>query len=93
MELRVREHVKNEITDITFWYEKKSAGLGEYFLRALNITFELIKVQPKSFPKVYCDVRRVLTKRFPYVVYYRYSPSEIEILAVVHSSRKAPELG
>ena len=49
--------------------------------------FGRIAITPSAHRTVYRDVRRALTRRFPYGVYYRVHADRIEVIAVYHSSR------
>jgi plasmid stabilization system protein ParE len=42
---------------------------------------------PEAHAKVYHDVRRVLVRRFPYSIYYRFRADRIVVLAVFHNKR------
>ena len=41
----------------------------------------------ESFPVVYQDVRRALTKRFPYGIYFVLDDSRIIVIAIFHAKR------
>lgn len=53
------------------WYEQQSPGLGKEFVRTVDAVLAFIARNPTLLTPVYRDLRRVLTKRFPYAVYYR----------------------
>ncbi len=83
----IRPEAANDIADVYNWYEAKRSGLGIKFQRNLDQAFRRIAVLPEGYRLVYRDVRRVLTERFPFSVYYRIEEGEIVILAVIHSRR------
>ena len=47
----------------------------------------LIQDRPQVFRLVYGDVRRVLLRRFPYAIFYRYREPELLVVAVMHERR------
>ena len=70
------------------WYEAQSIGLGRDFERAVQAAGILIETFPTAFPIAFDDVRRALTARFPYMIYYRqFDQVTLEIVACLHSSR------
>ena len=79
--------VKGEVEDAFEWYEKQRPGLGHAFLAALEDAYARISAMPTAHQVVYKDVRRDLTRRFPYGVFYRVQADRVEVIAVYHSSR------
>ena len=75
-----------EITNAKNWYEEQQVGLGESFVETLREHINLLKTNNPEHKIVFDDLRRVLVKRFPYVVYYkRYEQTKIvKIFAVLH---------
>jgi plasmid stabilization system protein ParE len=53
----------------------------------VNAAIGQIQRMPTVFPEVVPGVRRALTKRFPYAVYFRVEQSRVVIVVVVHQSR------
>jgi len=52
------------------WYETKSSGLGEDFLRMFYASINELPTNPLLYPKVHRDFRRRLLRRFPYAIYF-----------------------
>jgi len=48
---------------------------------------ELLITTPEMGPIAHRDLRRVLTRRFPYAIYYRLTDAAIEIRACLHHRR------
>ena len=76
-----------DILEAFRWYEESSYGLGNRFLDSLDSAFQLIIDNPVAFPNVIEDVRRTLTKTFPYLVFFTATEESIYILAVIHASQ------
>ncbi len=54
---------------------------------ALDATFNTIQKNPDHFQVVFKNVRRALTARFPYGVFFIIEDSTIYVLAILHAIR------
>ena len=70
------------------WYAKRSIRAAQRFLEELEIAIAGIEQAPDRWPRFDGEARRVLLRRFPYLVIYRVLPDRIEILAVAHGRRR-----
>jgi plasmid stabilization system protein ParE len=52
---------------------------------------ERISRPPEMYTTVYHEVRRALTRRFPYAVYYRMAGTEVVVLGILHTRRDPRE--
>jgi hypothetical protein len=52
------------------WYEVEEAGLGSQFLEELSATYQRILDNPLGYQELRSGIRRALTRRFPYAVYF-----------------------
>jgi toxin ParE1/3/4 len=86
--LRVRRRAELDLDEAYEWYEARSEGLGEAFLRAVSACFARISSHPEAFPEVEHRVRRARLRRFPYGVFYVLRGEAIDVLAVYHSRRR-----
>jgi plasmid stabilization system protein ParE len=72
------------------WYEKQITGLGDEFFIALTNELRSIQRNPFLYATKYKNVRKAITKRFPYIIYFIVSPAnKIIVLAVLHMKRGA----
>jgi plasmid stabilization system protein ParE len=62
-------------------------GLGAAFLLSVEAVLDRIGRTPEMYATVYQDVRRVFTRRFPYVVYYRVEGHTVFVLGILHTGR------
>src|SRR5689334_9502013 len=62
---------EDDIANTHAYYEQQLAGLGEEFLKALQVVVQRICENPELHGKIRNDIRAVQLRRFPYVVYYR----------------------
>lgn len=69
------------------WYDDRRDGLGTELLEKVEQAFDVITRMPMTPRLVYKDLRRVLTRRFPYGIFYRVSETRITVVAVYHTSR------
>lgn len=83
----IRPEAEADLEDARNWYERQDAGLGDEFLESVGEAFEKILLMPQLHRMIHQDVRRALTRRFPFAVYYRIENGEVMILAVIHSRR------
>jgi plasmid stabilization system protein ParE len=66
------------------WYEAKEVGLGLRFAIRINEAIERISHQPLGAPEIHRGVRRVVTKQFRHLVFYRVEADRVVILGVRH---------
>ena len=76
-----------DILDAFEWYENRSVGLGQDFMRCLDAAFHAIERSPCIYPCVFEEYHRALLKRFPYAVFYEINKDSIMIYAVFHCAR------
>ena len=69
------------------WYEEQRIGLGEDFLLTLEASYSQISRMPKAYQPIYKTVRRKLTNRFPYGIFFVIEDNKIIVLAVMHTKR------
>lgn len=77
-----------EYLEAVAYYESRQAKLGARFTIDVERTIGLIVEAPARWRKVDGDVRRCLTRKFPYGVLYSIEPDHVLVLAVMHHSRK-----
>lgn len=87
--VRLLLEARGEFDHAADWYERQRIGLGAEFVVEVRETLNRITADPKLHPPVYGDVRRVLVKKFPYVVLFRVEPAEVLVIAIVHTARDA----
>ena len=69
------------------WYEEKSKGLGEDFLRIFYANVAEIARTPNLYSKIYKNFHRKLLKRFPYAIYFLVERKTIIIYGLFHCAR------
>lgn len=86
-QLIIRERAVSMITEAYHWYEDRQAGLGEAFLKELELFYSKLITNPLAFHRIHKNFRQVALKRFPYVVVYEVFKKEIVVFAVFHTKR------
>lgn len=76
-----------DLAEAKAWYDEQRPGLGEEFLDEVDNALKLLSENPYLAAIAYSDIRRALTKRFPYGVFYLLENDSIIILAVLHAKR------
>ena len=86
-ELTIRPEAESDIADAFDWYESRVPGLGSEFLLVLDALFNSILRNHQIYQEVYRNVRRALTRRFPYSVFFIVEENRIVVLSVFHVKR------
>jgi plasmid stabilization system protein ParE len=87
----IRPEAEADLVNARDWYERQREGLGAAFLLCVEEVLERIGRTPEMYTVVYHDVRRALTRRFPYAVYYRIAGTEVVVLGILHTRRDPHE--
>jgi len=77
-----------EYEEAALYYAERDPGLGLRFIEAVEQTIQRILEAPNRWRVIDEDVRRCLTRVFPYAVLYTLEPDFILIVAVMHCSRE-----
>ena len=72
------------------FYEAQETGLGEYFAACLRADIEGLGVSAGIHRVVYRDYHRLLSKVFPYGIFYTIEQERARVWAVV-DLRRSPE--
>ena len=83
--------VELEVEAAFEWYEHEQPGLGFEFLDELRATYQRILDSPLGYQHLRAGIRRALTHRFPYAIYYSFEGVAIVMLAVLHTARDPAE--
>jgi toxin ParE1/3/4 len=70
------------------YYEGKQAGLGVAFAEETLRIIELVCLFPRIGSPEEAGVRSVITKRFPFLIYYEVLENKLWIWAVMHAARE-----
>jgi plasmid stabilization system protein ParE len=87
MRVRLHPEAEAEMIEAAAYYEDQQADLGKRFLASVQDAVSSIRINPCLYPVVDLDVRRCLTKVFPFGVLFRILPDQIIVVAVMHLAR------
>jgi plasmid stabilization system protein ParE len=77
-----------ELIDAQDWYQNDAQGLGRRFRASVDAVIERISANPRQFPVVYKNIRRVLLRRFPYALMFVIGADQtVAVIACFHGGR------
>ena len=85
--VNIQPRAEAEADEAAAWYEAEQPGLGIEFLLELDAAIERAADNPLAYAPVFFEARRVLTRRFPFAVYFVYDGDLVEVFAVLHQRR------
>ena len=86
MKLRILDLAEADLLSGYQFYERQSAGIGSYFLETLLSDIESLRLYAGVQREVF-GFHRLLSKRFPYAVYYTLSAGEVRVWRVLDCRR------
>ncbi len=87
MNVTLRAEAQEDLEDAAQWYEEQRRGLGGRLLDEALRTIGLIAESPRSYPRVHGELRRAVTRRFPFGIFYLIENDGVVVIAVMHASR------
>lgn len=92
--VRFRPEVEGEIRDAMDWYAERMPGLDDDLYAALLDALNTVAEAPLTYQRVRGEVRRVVLRRFPYLLFYfldeGVEPAEVVVLTFLHE-RRSPD--
>ena len=76
-----------DVIEAAGWYDDRSPGLGNAFVANVRIATDSAISDPERFGFTQFGVRFVRVRRFPFVVLFDVTESEILLLGVLHTAR------
>jgi Plasmid stabilisation system protein. len=89
--ITIRSRARDDIRDGRDWYQEKSPDLAVRFGQEINEVILSIRDQPLIHAKIYRNIRRAMTRRFPYAIYFIVEDDRIAVLRVLHQARDPQE--
>lgn len=92
MRIELLASVEHDLLDGFTFYERQKPGLGQYFLDTLFSDIDALQLYAGIHETVQGGYHRLLSRRFPYAVYYRLDDANtlVRIYAVL-DCRQSPE--
>jgi plasmid stabilization system protein ParE len=82
MNLHILESAFNDLADGRDFYERQGSGLGGYFLDSLFSDIDSLVLYAGIHRKVF-GFHRLLSKRFPYGIYYEFNNEDVIVYRVL----------
>jgi plasmid stabilization system protein ParE len=86
MNLQVLDLAEADLLRGFRFYERKSRGVGWYFLDSLSAEIESLHLYAGIHRK-FLGYFRMLSRRFPYAIYYRIADDEVQVWRVLDCRR------
>jgi plasmid stabilization system protein ParE len=91
MKIRILSSAIEDLYVGRLFYEKQAEGLGEYFFDSLFSDIDSLVLYAGIHPKVF-NFYRLLSKRFPYAVYYKIEDDLVVIWRILDLRRHPDRL-
>ena len=82
MKIKILEEAEQDLINGFRFYEAQNFGLGQYFLDSLFSDIDSLQLFADIHPW-YFGYQRLLSKRFPFAIYYRVDNDIVRIRAVL----------
>ncbi len=90
MKIEILSSAMSDLMEGRRFYEKQGEGLGEYFFDSLFSDIDSLTLYAGIHPEFY-GYYRMLSKRFPYAVYYKLKEKSIATVWRVLDLRRDPK--
>ena len=87
MRIEILDSAEKDLLDGFEFYERQSKGLGDYFLDSLFSDIASLYLYA-GIHALHFGYYRLLSKRFPFAIYYRLQKDIIRVYAVLDCRRK-----
>lgn len=88
--IRISEDALKDLHDAFDFYENQEPGLGDYFASQLRTDIDGLETTAGIHRQPYRDLYRLLSRKFPFSIFYRFAAGEALVVAVV-DCRRDPE--
>ncbi len=89
MKIRILSSALDDLYEGRLFYEKQGEGLGEYFLDSLFSDIDSLALYGGIHPTFF-GYHRMLSKRFPYAIYYKLENKSVTVVWRVLDLRRNP---
>jgi hypothetical protein len=87
MTIEILDQAVQDLVEGFRFYEDQQAELGSYFLTSLYADIESLRLYAGTHRKAYKDYHRLLSKRFPFAIFYTMEGGKAYVHAVVDCRR------
>jgi hypothetical protein len=86
--IHLLDTASQDLIDGYRFYEKQEIGLGDYFLDSLFSDIDSLAIYGGIHPLCFETYQRMLSKRFPFAIYYRLRDRDVYVYAVLDCRKK-----
>ena len=87
MKVRILESASRDLVDGSRFYDRQEEGLGGYFLDSLFSDIDCLQIYGGIHPRHFGAFHCMLSKRFPFAVYYELEQDTAIVYAVLDCRR------
>jgi hypothetical protein len=88
MNIRVNSSAKKDLIDGYSFYERQETTIGSYFLDSLYSDIDSLVISVGVHQIIFNKYYRMLSKRFPFAIYYTIQDDTINVEAILDCRRK-----
>jgi len=86
-QIRILAAARRDLVGAYRFYERQAEGVGRYFLDTLYSDIESLRINAGTHSLCIGSYRRLLSRRFPWSVYYRLEGERILVYAILDNRR------
>lgn len=86
--IQIHPAALEEAEAATDWYAERSPRAAVGFLKELEGSIRQISERPEQFPEFEFGTRRIMLRKFPFLLVFRETESTVEIIAIAHGRRR-----
>ena len=86
----IRPRAEEDLREARQWYEERRKGLGDELVVAVRRAIRSLEQEPERRPLYYSEFRRLLTRRFPYKVFYLVERDRVVVFRILHVKQDHP---
>lgn len=87
MKISLLASASRDLIDGYRFYEKQVKGLGEYFIDSLYADIDSLMISAGIHAMCFGKYHRLLSKHFPFAIYYRVEENLVKVYAVLDCRR------
>lgn len=87
MTIQISEDALDDLNEGFLFYEAQASGLGDYFTSCLRADIEGLRFSAGIHRIIEADYHRLLSRVFPYGIFYTFEPPTVIIWAVIDLRR------
>jgi hypothetical protein len=88
MRIEILDKAENDLVEGYLFYETQQSGLGAYFIESLYSDIESLRLYGGIHRTAYRGYHRMLSRRFPFAIFYTLTDESARVHAVVDCRRR-----